>query len=100
MRCPPEITTIISSLLTTGLLRIRSHGWSGRADRCAIEADHIHNLPALLDDYSPELLSFYWNVERPSYISQVPEAELGGWKVHWQELQPFAEAACSTASTL
>src|SRR4051794_35947663 len=56
MSCPPEIAAVVLELMETGLLRIRSLGWSGQADRCAIEAAHIHNLPGLLTDDSRERL--------------------------------------------
>jgi hypothetical protein len=64
MTWPKEIAEILSKILTAGLLRIRNLGWSGNADRCAIEADHIHNVPDLLAHYSPERFNYYWNVER------------------------------------
>src|ERR1043166_741489 len=44
MQCPPEIAEIVTQIISMGLLRIRASGWSGNADRCAIEADHLHNL--------------------------------------------------------
>ncbi len=61
MQCPPEIAVIVCEILRTGLLRIRA---CKDADRCALEADHLHNLPALLADYKPERLEYYWNIER------------------------------------
>jgi hypothetical protein len=90
MSCPPEIAEIILKILRTGLLRIRSLAWSGQADRCAVEADHVHNLPDLLSDFSHEMLSYYWDVERPSYLAQIPEADLASWEGLWEELQPYA----------
>jgi len=54
MTCPTEIAEILTEILRTGLLRIRALGWSGNAERCAIEADHLHNVPDLLAHYSPE----------------------------------------------
>src|SRR5438067_2078010 len=86
MRCPLEISEIVLKILETGLLRLRSLGWSGQADRCAIEADHIHNLPSLLSDFSPERLVYYWDSERPAYIAQLPEEQRGGWELLWQRL--------------
>jgi hypothetical protein len=35
-------------ILRIGLLRIRAFGEEGLADRCAIEADHLHNLPEIV----------------------------------------------------
>jgi hypothetical protein len=86
MNCPPEIAEILVSILRMGILQIRAAGWSGDSRRCAIEADHIHNLTSLLDHYSPELLKYYWEVERPSFISQVAEADLAGFESLWNRL--------------
>jgi hypothetical protein len=73
MQCPPEIAEILCEILRTGLLRIRSQD---SAARCKVEADHLHNLPALLADFKPELLDFYWRVERVGYIEQSKPEEI------------------------
>lgn len=70
MSCPPEIAKVIAEILQTGLLRIRALGWSGKSEDCAREADHLHNLPRLLNDYSLDSLRYYWEVERPAYCSR------------------------------
>jgi hypothetical protein len=99
MACSTEIARILSEILTTGLLRIRALGWSGNAERCAIEADHIHNVPDLLAHYSPERLVYYWDVERASYISQTPASELAVWEPLWRQLIGHVEAlACSSSA--
>lgn len=68
MNCPDDIAPAIVELISTAMLRIRDAGWSGDAELGAIEADHVHNLPALLLNFSPDLLAFYWNVERESFL--------------------------------
>ncbi len=93
MHCPLEIAGILASILEMGLLRIRSSGWAGQAERCAIEADHIHNLPGLIGDFSQERLVYYWQVERTAYLARTPEAETEGWELLWCRLQPYAEPA-------
>jgi hypothetical protein len=86
MNCPPEIGRLLLELLKLGTLRIRALGWSGDATRCAVEADHIHNLPSLLTDYSPEGLSYYWEAERTSFAEQSSPADLELFEPMWQEL--------------
>jgi hypothetical protein len=91
MPCPPEIAEVLARMIAEGLLRIRSCGWSGRADLCAIEADHIHNLPGLLADYSPDRLAYYWTVERSCYLERMPEVERVGWESLWEQLGAVAD---------
>jgi hypothetical protein len=98
MTCSTEIAEILTEILTTGLLRIRALGWSGEAERCAIESDHIHNLPDLLTHYSSERLGYYWNVERTSYISQSPVSDLAVWEPVWRQLQGQIEASALSNS--
>ena len=91
--CPPQIAKLVGEIIRDGVLRIRAEGWSGHADRCAIEADHIHNLPALLADYRPELLEYYWNVERPAYIDQSSGENIDDFKRIWKRLADFVPLA-------
>jgi hypothetical protein len=92
MNCPPELADTLLSLVQIGVLRIRSSAWEWNAEQCGIEADHIHNLPDLIVDYSPDKLAYYWNVERPEYVKQVPEDRLAGWEPVWQQLSEKLEA--------
>jgi hypothetical protein len=92
MHCPAEIAETLLSILQTGVLRIRSLAWDGEAEQCGIESDHIHNLPDLIADYSPEKLAYYWNVERPEYMKQVPRERLRGWEPLWKELSDRVDA--------
>jgi hypothetical protein len=90
MNCPPEITKIITEILTAGLLRIRALGWSGaNTERCAVEADHLHNLPALLNDFKPELLAYYWDAERVSFIERSSSEDVEGFEPLWNALSGF-----------
>ena len=52
-----ELDGILLEILREGLLRIRGRGWDGRPDQCAIEADHLRNLPELIRNPRPELLA-------------------------------------------
>ncbi len=80
MTCSPEVSQLLLEILTIGLLRIRAMGWSDDAERCAIEADHIHNVPDLLAHFSAERLVYYWDVERNSYIKQTSPTQLSVWE--------------------
>ena len=91
MNCPNDLGTILVAMLRTGLLRARASAWAGDPARAAIEADHVHNVPDLLDDYSEGRLASYWNSERPSYIAEVGHDSTADWAPLWRELRPFAE---------
>jgi hypothetical protein len=65
-----ELRRVLLNLLRIGLLRIRVFGWNGDAGNCAIEAGHLHNLPGVAREPRLELLSSYYNVERPICITQ------------------------------
>jgi len=99
MNCSPEVAEILTAILQTGLLRIRALGSAGNAQTCAIEADHIHNVPDLLMHGSRERLDYYWNVERPSYIQQTPATELAVWEPLWRQLSSHIQPlACSKSA--
>jgi hypothetical protein len=91
MPCPPEIAEVLTEMIQQGLLRIRAYGWSGRADLCAVEADHLHNLPGLIADYSPDRLAYYWTVERRCFLQQMPEPERAMWEPYWDKLGVVAD---------
>ncbi|HKI32077.1 MAG TPA: hypothetical protein VKA46_09425 [Gemmataceae bacterium] len=91
MTCPPAVAEILLEMLRHGLLRTRAAGWSGDADRCAAEADHFHNLPDLLRDYSPERLRYYWDAERSAFRSHLSPEELASWEPLWQRLRSQAD---------
>jgi hypothetical protein len=93
MQCPPEIANIVAEIITTGVLRIRALGLnSGGAERCAVEADHIHNLPRLLSHFKPELLDYYWHAERLAFIRQSTAEKVEGFEPLWNALAPHVDA--------
>ena len=96
MNCPAPIAEIILAILRHGILRIRSQGWSGNAERCAAEADHLHNLPDLLTDYSAERLDYYWNVERPCFIEHMDAEQTAEFSPWWERLSRYIPAANAT----
>src|SRR4051812_44019877 len=91
MTCPPRLAPIIVELIRIGLLRVRSLAWSGNQIRCAIEADHIHNLPRLLTDFSIDQLEAYWEKDRPTYRVRVTPDELNAWEDLWSAMRAHVE---------
>jgi hypothetical protein len=82
MSIEEELRSIVANLLRIGLLRIRVFGWSGQADLCAIEADHLHNLPRLTQEANLKWLRYYYDLSRPSFIKRAvkPEEFEQDWK--------------------
>jgi hypothetical protein len=95
MRCPPAIADAIQNILAQGLLRIRAAAWSGDVERCAWEADHLHNLPALLNQFTPDKLHYYWAVERDEFLRRCREAGIQAEEFEsvWRELRGQLAAA-------
>ena len=91
MKCPNDLGRILIGIIGAGLLRIRAAAWAGDADRCAREADHIHNLPGLLQDYTFDRLKYYWDVERADYVTQSRDVSMTQFEHLWDELGHYAE---------
>lgn len=86
MQCPPQIATILCEILTVGLLHIRALAWNQNHERCAVEADHLHNLPGLLTNYRSELLEYYWQAERVSFVQASSHTEIAQFEPLWRAL--------------
>ena len=80
---------VLLSILREGLLRIHALGWSGDADRCAIEADHLHNLPELVSTLKPELLRSYYEIAVPSFMRKAQKTE--AFKPYWSHIEAVIE---------
>src|SRR5438046_1138707 len=96
MQCPPEIAEILCEILRTGLLRIRA---LRDADRSTLEADHLHNLPGLLANYKPELLDYYWRVERVGFVERSTPEDVQGFEPLWNILAKHVTSPKSEALT-
>ncbi len=64
--CPRPLRQAFLDLLTWTLLHIRNEPGDARLSLAL--ADHVHNVPALLAGFRPDLLRYYWEVERPCFL--------------------------------
>jgi hypothetical protein len=92
--CPSEVAGPVLSILYWAILTIRGAGRNNQSRYCAIEANHIHNLPGLLRSYSREALKYYLDIERPSYIRDLEELPNMGsvteeFRPMWAELERY-----------
>ena len=91
-----EVKRMLLSLLQTGILRIRAFAHSHFGDRCAVEADHIHNLPGLISNPRLDLLMYYWDRERLSFIKKVPDSD--AFETDWFRLGELLEQMKANAA--
>ena len=68
--CPELLRLAFHELLYHTLLCIRNS--SSDEELVFVYADHAHNIPALLSHFKPDLLKFYWEIERPSFLQCFP----------------------------
>lgn len=86
MNCPQPFLEPLTEILKIGLLNIRLAAAKGDAQRCYVEADHLHNLPSLICNYRQELLKFYLEVEKPTFEKNSVGADLRLFEQQWAKL--------------
>jgi len=64
--CPDSLRRAFLDLLACSLIHIRNAPED--KEFCFSLADHMHNVPGLLADFRPELLRYYWEVERECFL--------------------------------
>ena len=94
MNCPEEVAEALLQIIHRAVLYIRVAGWQHDAAYCALEADHIHNLPGLILNYSRDNLKYYLDIERPGSIERVKEVSgnAEAFQAQWQRLEQFVKA--------
>jgi hypothetical protein len=69
MECPAEVESLLLKIVGIALVNIRGVGFlESDANGCANEADHVHNLPNLIENFSRSGLRYYMDVYRPEYL--------------------------------
>ena len=58
-------------ILHFAVTQIRDTGRAGLTSYCAIEMDHIHNLPSLIGEPNDRRHLYYFNIERTEYLERV-----------------------------
>jgi hypothetical protein len=70
MKCPCEVEKTLLSIIELGLLNARYYLGKGDHSRCLKEIEHIHNIPTLIKEFTPDLFLFYKKVVIEEYHSQ------------------------------
>jgi len=76
-------------IIETGLLGIRQHADRKDSERCGIEANHLHNLPDLIEKCSSEQLTYYLEVEVPQYLRETNNEVPGEVREAWNALRAW-----------
>lgn len=92
--CPEELRIALHELLYHSLLQIRSSSTEPRL--VFVLADHVHNIPNLLSRFKPELLKFYWEVERPCFLHNLPSGTTAPqvFELLWRTIEREYERIC------
>jgi hypothetical protein len=84
-----NVKKAIASILKRGILATISAIQSNKTEAAIAEAYHAHNLPHLLLCFSPELLRYYWKVERPDYIGKTKREFYQSHEEDWEVIRLF-----------
>ena len=60
-----------TEILRWGVLAVRRSAFGGNLALCEIEADHIHNLPSLLEETDEARHAYYKGQERSCYLERL-----------------------------
>ena len=66
-----ERDTIYVQILHHGLLRIRDSAALGHVQYCAVESEHLHNIPSLIGETNEQRHIYYFCQERAQYLEHV-----------------------------
>src|SRR5688572_11024743 len=94
-----ERDAIYLHILHFGLVRLRDTAGCGNAAYCAVEADHLHNLPSLVGESNEHRHDYYFDKERPFYLERVDrsvpgiEFTLARYAELWQRLSELRRGA-------
>ncbi len=93
-----ERDRIYIEILGFALPQIRNAAQAGLVEYCAVEADHIHNLPSLIGESNELRHAYYLDAEREWYLERVdrtlPHVQwlLRRYAELWSELESLKNA--------
>lgn len=64
-------------ILHFGLLRLRDASAQGYTEYCAVESEHLHNIPSLVGETNEERHKYYFEQERTLYLERADRATPG-----------------------
>jgi hypothetical protein len=89
--CPEQVQIRLLAILQLGLLNIRSCAERQDHIRCGAEANHLHNIPALILDFSQDKLQFYMSIEVPQYLQDINNQASSEMRQLWKLLTDWMQ---------
>lgn len=99
VECPEPLRQALLELLRWTLVSIRNK--PADANLCHAYADHMHNVPDLLARFRPNLLAYYWEVERPSFVRNLEttgQKPPGAFEEFWEVVEREYHRLCKPAA--
>jgi hypothetical protein len=90
MSTKEQVAVVILEILEIGLLRVRCAAESENSASCWNESNHLHNLPALVRLLKRELLSYYLDIEVPSFLLH-SSGNTQAFEQSWQKLRELRD---------
>ena len=84
-------------IIERGVLNIRTLLARGDVGQAAVEANHIHNLPALLRGEQGQSEDVYWDVARTGYLRDSKPGWPSAFRDMWESLEPKNASASAGA---
>lgn len=84
---PEKRRRVYLQILERALLNIRGHANRGNSTQCALEADHVHNIPQMLIDDNEKEEVHYWNTMRAGYLRDSDPEITTIFNELWRELE-------------
>lgn len=75
-------------IVERGILNVRTQLGRGDVERALVEANHIHNLPALLRGGSGQSETEYWEVARAGYLRDSKPGWPSVFRQAWETVAP------------
>ena len=101
-RAMTERDAIYVQILHHGLLRIRDSAALGHLQYCAIESEHLHNIPSLVGETNEKRHEHYFDKERNYYLERldrtIPNLDytLRRYDELWAQLKQLNESRASS----
>lgn len=87
--CPREVQRQLFEILRWGILNIRTGSETNDCRVCNIEANHLHNIPDLLEEFSRDRLAYYLKVEVAKYERGLGAESLPRLRAAWVALEEW-----------